>query len=347
MTATIKRLPAEWEIHDSTSLSFPCEGRDWPGKYQAVKWTLIDIINKISRYESILLLVISEKQKSSVTNMLLDAHVDTGKVHFIIQDTNRSWMRDSGPIIIKNNAGMQEALQFHFNGWAKYRNYHKDRNVPASIAAYLDIPLLPVTYNGKQVVLEGGAIDTNGCGTLITTEECLMDQDTQVRNPGFLKSDYEKIFREYAGITNTIWLGKGIEGDDTHGHVDDICRFINQNTIMAARETDRNDENHRRLEENLERLQDARLENKQKVNVVTIPMPERIIFKELRLPASYMNFIFLNGAILVPLFNDKKDYIALGIFNELFPDRDVIGINAVDLVWGLGTLHCLSREIPA
>jgi agmatine deiminase len=295
----------------------------------------------------VVLVVKSDRFRGKVEEMLKRAHTDTNRVSYIIQDTNRSWMRDSGPVIIKNLQNDAEALHFQFNSWAKYRNYNIDRKIPEVVASYLNIPLIPVVYQGKKVVLEGGAIDINGTGSLITTEECLMDQDVQVRNPGFSKKDYENVFMEYLGVRNVLWLGRGIEGDDTHGHVDDICRFVNRNTVVAARETNRKDKNHPILEENLERLQDARLENNEKIHVVTIPMPGRIDFENLRLPASYINFIYLNGAILVPVFNDKKDYIALGIFNELFPDREVLGIHAVDLVWGLGTLHCLSREIPA
>lgn len=346
MIINSKRIPAEWEKHQATLLAFPHEGKDWPGKYQAVKWAFVDLIKKITFYEDLILIVKSDAFRTKVEDMLVRAHVDISRVKYIIQDTNRSWMRDSGPLIIKNQNNEREALHFQFNAWAKYRNYHKDRKVPEVLSDFLKIPLIPVSYNLKQVVLEGGAIDINGSGTLITTEECLMDQSVQVRNHGFTKKDYEKVFKEYMGIDNVIWLGKGIEGDDTHGHVDDVCRFVNRNTVVAARETNRKDGNHHILEENLERLQDARMKNNERINVITVPMPERIDFEDLRLPASYMNFIFLNDAVLIPVFNDKKDYIALGIFNELFPDREVRGIHALDLVWGLGTLHCLSREIP-
>lgn len=347
MTDYLYRLPAEWEEHEATLLAFPHEDKDWPGKYQAVKWAFVDLIRKITNYEPVILIVKSESFREKVKRILIRAHINLSRVSFIIHDTDRSWMRDSGPIIVKNSHNETKALHFKFNSWAKYHNYSKDSKVPAAVASYLNIKLLSVLYKGKHVVLEGGAIEINGSGTLITTEECLMDQELQVRNPGFSKKDYENVFREYLGAGNVVWLGKGIEGDDTHGHIDDICRFVNRNTVVAARETNRNDKNHKILEENLERLQDARLENKEKIQVVTVPMPGRIDFENLRLPASYMNFIFLNGAVLIPVFNDKNDYIALGIFNELFPDREIVGINAVDLVWGLGTLHCLSREIPA
>jgi agmatine deiminase len=340
-------LPAEWEKHQYTLIAFPHEGRDWPGKFHSVKWVFVEIIRKISLFEDVLLLVRSSEHQNLVVSMLEQAHIDTGKIKFVIKDTNRCWMRDSGPVIVKNQDGSREALHFAFNGWAKYSNYKKDISTPEVIASALKIPLKKVIHNGHHVVLEGGAIDSNGKGTLITTEECLLDAKIQVRNPGFAKSDYEEVFDHFLGISKVIWLGKGIEGDDTHGHVDDICRFVNEKTVVACRETNTKDKNHKILEANLERLSGERLQNGEKVNVVTVPMPSRLDFEDLRLPASYVNFLFTNGGILVPTFNDKNDYKALGIFTDLFPEREVIGISAIDLVWGLGTLHCLSHEIPA
>jgi agmatine deiminase len=342
-----RRLPAEWEKHEATLLSFPYEGRDWPGKYGAIVWTFVEIIKKVAAREPVLLVVKSADQQAKVAGMLEQAHVKRNNVRFLIKDTNRSWMRDSGPIVVSLAGGAREALQFRFNGWAKYGNHKKDQGIPAVVAKRLRIPLTEVLYEGRPVVLEGGAIDSNGCGTLVTTEECLLASRVQVRNPGFGKDDYEKVFREYLGVTNVIWLGEGIEGDDTHGHVDDICRFVNRNTVVACREVNKRDKNSKRLEENLERLQGVRLENGDALNVITIPMPKRLDFEDLRLPASYVNFMMIAGAVLVPTFNDRNDYRALGILTDVFPDREVIGISAIDLIWGLGTLHCLSHEIPA
>ena len=341
------RIPAEWEKHEATLFSFPADDIDWPGKYPIIKWVFVEIIKKLTQFEPVILLVKSEKFRNSVEQMLRKAHVDLEKVRYIIKETNRSWMRDSGPIIVKNENREREALHFGFNAWAKYPEFDKDYGIPGEIASFLNIPLIPVNYEGRQVILEGGAIDHNGCGSLITTEECLLDKNLQVRNPGFSKTDYENVFRQYLGIKNVIWLGDGIEGDDTHGHVDDICRFVKNNTVLAAREINTNDVNYRRLEENIERLQGARTENGEKLDFVTIPMPERLYFKNIRLPASYVNFLIANEAIFVPVFNDKNDYKALGIIKDLFPQYNVIGISCVELIWGLGTLHCLSREIPA
>ena len=346
MTKIQRRLPAEWEKHSYTLLSFPSEPLDWPGKFQAVQWAYVDFLRKVVMHEPVILLVKSEKLKLRVITMLEKAHADINQISFIVKDTNRNWMRDSGPIIVEREDGSKEAIQFGFNGWAKYSNYRKDRGVPSTIADFLDLPLTKALYKGKPVVLEGGAIDYNGAGTLVTTEECLLHPSLQVRNPGFTREDYEQVFREYLGITNTIWLGEGIDGDDTHGHIDDICRFVNRDTLVAAQENNNHDPNQKKLAANLDRLKNARLTNGEKINVVTLPMPGRIDFEEMRLPASYINFMITNGAVFVPTFNDPNDRLALGIISELFPDRQVTGINATDLIWGLGTLHCLSREIP-
>jgi len=346
MTAS-NTLPAEWEKHQYTLLAFPYEGRDWPGKFHAVKWAFVEIIRKVTLYEDVLLLVKSADHQKSVSAMLEQAHVDAKRVRFILKDTNRGWMRDSGPVIVKNSDGFRKALHFGFNGWAKYANYRKDRSTPEVVASALKIPLEKVIHNNRHVVLEGGAIDSNGKGTLITTEECLLDKKIQVRNPGFTKNDYEDVFRKYLGISKVIWLGEGIEGDDTHGHVDDICRFVNSNTVVACREPNSKDKNHKILEANLERLSGERLHTGEKLNVVTMPMPTRLDFEDLRLPASYVNFLITNGCVLMPTFNDRNDYKALGILRDAFPNHQVIGISATDLIWGLGTLHCLSHEIPA
>jgi agmatine deiminase len=347
MSVIQRRIPAEWELQRGVLISFPHEGNDWPGKFMAIQWTFIEFIKKITRFEKVFLVVKSELQFEKIQEMLSRAHVDLNLIDPVFTDTNRCWMRDSGPIIVKNADGSSEALQFKFNGWAKYGNYRKDRNVPKVVGDHLDMPVTSVLFDSKHVVLEGGAIDCNGLGTLITTEECLLDQERQVRNPGFLKSDYEKVFNEYLGITNIIWLGKGIEGDDTHGHIDDICRFVNKETVIACIEKNKNDPNYFHLEDNLRRLKSATLESGKKLNIVELPMPERLDFEDLRLPASYANFLILNNGVLVPTFNDRNDSGALGIIADMFPERETIGISAIDLIWGLGTLHCLSHEIPA
>ena len=345
MENVTKRFPAEWEKQQGILLCFPHKGNDWPGKYGAIQWAFVEFIKKVASVEEVVLVVASPKLKEKVLEMLETAEVEISNVSFIIYKTNRSWMRDSGPIIVYNN-GKREALNFNFNGWAKYTNYQLDKHVPKEVSTFLNIPLTQVMYNGKPVIVEGGAIDVNGKGTLLTSEECLLHPSIQVRNKNFSKKDYEAVFKEYLGITNVIWLGDGIVGDDTHGHIDDLCRFVNEDTIITVVEDNKEDANYKPLQDNLKRLQQAKLENGVTPNIVALPMPKPLIFDGIRIPASYANFLILNKAVLVPTFNDAKDRIALNIIAECFPDREIIGISAIDLIWGFGTLHCLSQQIP-
>lgn len=346
MTPTNRRFPAEWEQQEGILLCFPYNGNDWPGKYEAIQWAFVEFIKKVSQFETVFLVVANEILQEKVTDMLNRATVDLAKVKFILLKTNRSWMRDSGPIVVYNG-NEREALNFNFNGWAKYSNYKLDKFVPSKVADVLKIKHTQVVYNGKPVILEGGAIDVNGQGTLLTSEECLLHPSIQVRNEGMTRADYEAIFKEYLGVTNVIWVKDGIIGDDTHGHIDDLCRFVNKDTIVTVVETDVENENYHILAENLEILKNSKLENGQSPKIVTLPMPKKIIFEGIPLPASYANFLILNGCVLVPTFNDPNDRIALNILADCFPDREIIGISAIDLIWGFGTLHCLSQQIPS
>lgn len=339
------RLPAEWENHKSTIICWPHQKDDWPGKFTPIPWVYTEIVKNILPKEIVRIIVQSEIHLKKVISLLYRAHIDLKNIDFIIAETDRGWMRDTSPAFVKK--GTQTlAIKFKFNGWAKYSNWGKDQNIPTTISNHLNIPLIQAKFNNKNVVLEGGAIDTNGRGTLITTEECLLDNKKQVRNPGFTKNDYTKIFTKYLGIKNIIWLNRGIAGDDTHGHIDDLCRFVNHNTVVICSEENKNDENYLPLIENFELLKKSQLEDGSKLNIVKLPMPSPLYFENMRLPASYANFYICNNAVLVPTFNDAKDRIALNILAKLFNDRKIIGIHAVDLVWGLGTLHCLSHEEP-
>jgi agmatine deiminase len=340
-----RRFPAEWEKQKGILLCFPHNGNDWPGKYDAIRWAFVEFIKKVSLFETVLLIVADKKLQEKVKELLIRANVDLNKIDFIIRKTNRSWMRDSGPILVINN-GKSEAINFNFNGWAKYDNWQLDKHVPSVVADHLQVPLIQATYKGNKIVLEGGALEVNGKGTLITTEECLLHPSIQVRNKGYTKADYEAIFKKYLGVTNTIWLGEGVIGDDTHGHVDDLCRFVNADTVVTVVEPNKGHKNYKTLQDNLNRLRSATLENGKPLNIVELPMPKPIIFEELELPASYANFLIINGAVLVPTFNDSNDRITLNILADCFPDREVIGINCIDLIWGFGTLHCLSQQIP-
>ena len=334
-------MPAEWEPHAATWLGWPHNKTDWPGKFEPIPWVYGEIIRHLTAGERVRLLVNSEGHKAQATRFLKKVGVHLGQVHFLRFPTNRGWTRDFGPIFVRQSDGLAIA-RFHFNAWAKYDDWKKDDLVPVRAAKQFKRPLI----DGK-IVLEGGSIDVNGRGTLLTTEECLLDQKVQPRNPGMSRGELERVFRATLGITNTLWLGHGIAGDDTHGHVDDLCRFVNAKTVVLCREKNPNDVNYKALAENRERLQGMHLENGTAVEVIDLPMPAPLSFEGVRLPASYANFYIANAAVLVPTFNDPHDRIALGILAECFPDRAVVGIHAVDLVWGLGTLHCLTQQEPA
>ncbi len=338
------RIPAEWEYHEATWIGWPNNKQDWPGKFQPIPWVYGEIVRYISRGENVRIIVQSKEHQTSAERVLKAVDVEMSNIEFFKLETDRNWLRDAGPQFVKNEKNQTVLINFKFNAWAKYNNYKLDAKIPKMISKELKLDLIKAEHENKEVVLEGGSIDYNGLGTIITTEECLMDAETQVRNPEFTKKDYEEVFRNYLGATNVIWLNKGIAGDDTHGHVDDITRFVNKNTIVTVMETHPNDPNYLPLMENREILEDAKLEDGSLPEIVEIPMPAPVIFKGERLPASYANFYISNYAVLVPTFNDPNDRIALGILSELFSDKLVIGIHAVDLVWGLGTLHCLTHE---
>lgn len=340
------RLPAEWEPHRATHLAFPTNKNDWPGKFAAIRWAFVELIRHLAPHENVYLAVEGDTGRRRAERMCRDAGIDPGALELHPAPLDRGWMRDISPFFIQGPGGHLSAVSFRFSGWAKYDNHRLDGQWAGTMAASLDLPLHRALHKGRAVVLEGGAVDTNGCGDLITTEECLLAEDVQVRNPGFTKHDYEDVFRRHLGIHQVLWLGNGIAGDDTHGHVDDICRFVNPNTVILCREKNPDDCNYRALEENRERLQGIHLYGGQRLTVVDIPMPAPLFFRGVRLPASYANFYIANNTVLVPTFNDDQDRYALGILGELFPDRRVIGIHAVDLVWGFGTLHCLSHEEP-
>jgi agmatine deiminase len=341
-------MPAEWEPHEATWLGWPHNKSDWPGRFAPIPWAYGEIVRKVAPGESVRILVESAAEERGVRRILTRANAETAHVEFLRFPTNRGWTRDFGPIFVRReDTGDIAIARFHFNGWAKYPDWRKDDRVPERAARALRLPLVPVRARGRPVVLEGGSIDVNGRGSLLTTEECLLDPAVQVRNPGLGRTDLEAVFREYLGVTNVMWLGRGIAGDDTHGHVDDLCRFVDPRTIVLCREKDPGDSNYRPLEENRERLQGLRLEDGARPEVVDLPMPAPLIFDGRRLPASYANFYISNAAVLVPTFNDPADRLALGILAELVRDRPVVGIHAVELVWGLGTLHCLTQQQPA
>ncbi len=339
-------LPAEWEQHEATWLGWPHALSDWPGRFAPIPWVYGEIVRKLAPGELVRIIVPSRAHEERARGVLRRVGAPLERVRFHRWQSDRGWTRDKGPIFVRR--GREVAVAgFRFNAWAKYPDWKRDARTPALAARALGLRLLPVEHEGCPVVLEGGAVDVNGRGTLLTTEECLLDPAVQVRNPGFTRRDYEAVLRRALGAANVVWLGKGIAGDDTHGHVDDLARFVSARTIVLCRANDAADANYRPLEENRERLLGSRLEDGSRPEVVDLPMPAPLVFRGQRLPASYANFYAANAAVLVPTFNDPSDRVALGLLAELIPDRPVVGIHAVDLVWGLGTLHCLTSSQPA
>jgi agmatine deiminase len=338
-------MPAEWEPHEATWLAWPHNPTDWPDKLDTIRWAYGEMVRKIAPGETVRMLVESSEAGESARHYLTRAGAPEG-VEFVIHATNRGWTRDSGPIFVRR-PGETAIVHFHFNAWAKYDDWEKDRRVPETAAALLGKRLFDARVAGREFVLEGGGIEVNGRGTLLTTEECYLDPHTQVRNPGLGREGFEAGVREYLGVSNVLWLGGGPMGDDTHGHIDDICRFVNPSTLVLVRENNPADANYRVLAENWERVAGMRLEDGSRPEAIALPMPAPIYFDGDRLPASYANFYIANAAVLVPTFNDVNDRVALGILGELFKDRPVVGIHAVDLVAGFGTLHCLSQQQPA
>jgi len=345
------RLPAEWEPHEATWIGWPHNRSDWPGKFAPIPWVYAEIVRYLAPGERVRILA-TRAVEARARRVLSSAGVDAAGVEFFNWPTNRGWTRDYGPLFLRRPLPGEPANEvalahFRFNAWAKYPDWQKDAAIPGHIAGALGRRVFEPVAEGREVVLEGGSIDVNGYGTLITTEECLLDQAVQARNPGLGREELERVFAEYLGARNVLWLGQGIAGDDTHGHVDDLCRFVGPRTVVLCREDDPHDANYQPLEENRERLEGMRLEDGSKLEVVPLPMPAPVYFKGQRLPASYANFYIANAVVLVPTFNDPRDRVALGTLAELVRDRPVVGIHAVDLVWGLGTLHCLTLQQPA
>ena len=349
-------MPAEWEKHEATWLGWPHNANDWPGKFEVIPWVYGEMVRKISAGENVRLIVRHRQDEVQARRIFKHVGVDLRRIQFVVHPTNRGWTRDTGPIFVKRQVPKSQTpdaktdtaiVHFHFNAWAKYDNWRKDTKVPETAAKLLRKKLFHAESGGKPFVIEGGGMELNGRGTLISTEECYLHPKIQVRNPGLGKSEIETALKDYLGVTNVLWLAKGPKGDDTHGHIDDICRFVNRNTLVLVKEKNPQDENYRPLAENWERVQDFRLEDGKKPTVVELPMPHPLYFDGIRLPASYANFYICNAAVIVPTFNDPNDRVALGILGELFKDRQVVGINAVDLVWGFGSLHCLTQQQPA
>jgi agmatine deiminase len=348
LTAPTRRMPAEWEPHTGTWLAWPVHEPDWPGKFAPIPWVYAEIVRALAQHERVDVLCNDPHTREQAREMLTAHAVHLDNVRLHVAKTDRVWVRDSGPIGVHRPDGSVELVQFGFNAWAKYDNYLHDSRVPEHVAEHAGLPITKAQrHDGNgPLVLEGGGIDVNGRGRVLVTEEWLLT-DIQVRNPGYTRADYERAFSEWLGCTETIWLGEGCVGDDTHGHVDDIARFTAADTVVLAVERDPSDyENHHRSIDNLHRLQRVSGIGGP-LRVIELPYPRAVMMDGVRLPASYANFYIANGVVIVPTFNDKNDRIALNTLADCFPGREIVGIHAVDLVWGLGTLHCLSQQQPA
>jgi agmatine deiminase len=336
------RMPAEWEPHDATWIAWPHHEPDWPGKLEPIPWVYGEIVRVQHTRERVEILCHDEQVRDDASGVLVALGVDTAGYRLHLVPNDRVWLRDSAPTTVIDAKGRPVLANWRFNAWAKYDNYARDALVGEHIRKITGLqrvePVRPDT--GDRVVLEGGGIEVNGEGLMLVTEEWLLS-DVQVRNPGLTREGYEQVFRETLGVRQTIWLGEGCVGDDTHGHVDDIARFVAPDVIVLAHEEDPADDNHRRSADNLRRLE---LLSGPNLRVVTLPYPRPVYMNGERLPASYANFYIANGIVIVPTFNDRNDRVALNTLASLMPDREIIGIHAVDLVWGLGTLHCLTQQ---
>ncbi len=369
------RMPAEWEPHESTWLAWPHYHDDWPGKFEPIPWVYAEIIRHLTLHERVDLIVNAAESEKRARKILKQANASSKKIRFHRWPTDRVWTRDSGCTFVKcgTDALAREcreaqefnygdtvkkkkessapkpplaAIKWRFNAWAKYPNWRKDDKIGSLMARTAGVKEVHPTFGKERVVLEGGSIDVNGQGTLLTTEECLLSK-VQQRNPGIEREDYEKIFADYLGIKKVIWLGSGITGDDTHGHVDDITRFVAPDTIVTMIESNPRDPNYQPLQENLRRLKAVIDQEGNPFQIIQLPMPSPLVFEGRRLPASYGNFYIANGVVLVPVFNDPNDRIALNILADLFPDRQIVGIYSGDLIWGFGAMHCMTQQQPS
>jgi agmatine deiminase len=328
------RMPAEWEPHEATWIAWPHNRSDWPGRFAPIPWVYGEIVRKLSAVEKVRILVAGDSAATQARRVLQKVGARMETVEFFVCPTNRAWTRDYCPLFVKDDSGARALTGWRFNAWAKYDDYERDCKVPAYLGKRLKLPL-----HVPDMVLEGGSIDVNGAGLLLTTEECLLSP-VQARNPGMSRAQVEQKLCEFLGVKRVIWLKNGIAGDDTHGHVDDLARFVDRRTVVVVSESDRSDANYEALRENYAILKAAGL------RVVKLPMPRPLVFNGLRLPASYANFYIANSLVLVPTFNDPNDRVALGTLARLFPDREVVGINCTELIWGLGALHCMTQQEP-
>ena len=344
------RMPAEWEPQKSVWLIWPYNQKDWPGLFNKIPEVYAKIIFELSKNQIVNLLINKNADKKKIKKYLLNYGCKILRIKFHIIKSDRVWIRDSGPIfLIRKKNKKKIILNFSFNGWSKYKNYKNDNKINNFISKKLNlkkiIPKIEKSGKFKNIVMEGGAFDVNGQGSVILTKECLLSK-VQERNFNFKKKDYEKIFSKYLNIKNFIWLNKGIIGDDTHGHVDDIARFVSKNTIMTAFEKNKNDKNFKSLKKNFEILKKSRNENGNKFNIIKIPMPPPIYINKIRTPASYLNFFITNRSVLLPVFKVKGERKVINLFKKNFKNKKIVPIDCKELIWGFGAIHCMTQQEP-
>jgi agmatine deiminase len=335
-------FPAEFAPHTATWLSWPHKEASWPGKIESIYPVYAEFIKLVAEGEKVNINVVNEAMKAKALTYLQKAEADLSQVQFFIHPTNDAWCRDHGPAFVVNPKAEHKKiiLDWGYNAWGgKYPPFDLDDNIPTLIAEHYKIP---VVYPG--IVMEGGSVEFNGKGTLLTTTSCLLNVN---RNPELSQHELEKYLRDYYGAEHILWLGDGIVGDDTDGHIDDITRFVNADTVVTVVEDDKKDDNYEPLQHNLKTLAKLKLENGKQINIVELPMPAAVVYDDMRLPASYANFYISNKYVVVPIFRDKNDDKALTILQQCFPDRKVVGLDSVDIIWGLGSFHCLSQQEPA
>lgn len=334
-------FPAEWHPHRATWLSWPHKEASWPGKLDTVYQPYAQFIKEIAAGELVCINVRNDDMEHFARTHLDAAGVDLKQIRFYHHPTDDAWCRDHGPAFLINPTSDQPKaiVDWGYNAWGgKYPPFEQDDVIPTLVGKALNLPVYQA-----DIVMEGGAVDFNGAGTVLTTTSCLLNPN---RNPHLSQVQIETYLNNYYGVDQVLWLGDGIVGDDTDGHIDDISRFVNSDTVVTVVEENKNDDNYLPLQENLESLKKMRLLNGKQLNVIELPMPAPVIHEDQRLPASYANFYIANAGVIVPTYRDKNDQVALDILSSCFPDRKVIGIDSYDVIWGLGSWHCLSQQEP-
>ena len=337
------RMPAEWEKQKSTWVAWPHNKKDWPNKFELIPDIFAQIIAKISKFQKVNILIENKNLKKKIYLILKNYLANTKNINYTICKTNRAWLRDSFPIFVKNKLNQKVLIDWGFNSWAKYKNFNHDNKIGIKIKKFLNLDSIRPKFKNRRIILEGGSIDVNGKGVLLTTRECLQSK-IQERNIGFKRKDYEEIFKKFLGIKKVLWLNKGIVGDDTHGHIDDIARFVTSKKIFIAYEKNKNDVNYKKLRENYQIIQ--KLNKKKEFKIIKIPMPNAKYIDGVRVPASYLNFYIANRIVLVPVFSDEKDKKIIKIFKKHFKNRKIIPIDCSLLIWGFGAIHCMTQQEP-